>query len=271
MLKGLATSLVLANAIYLAWTHGWLHQFGLLPPPWPQTEPNRMAQQIRPEQIRIIRDPKPQQPPAGPAEPQQPQNNTSAHTSTNTPANPGNDGNATSAPSPTDAPAPTLATAPPAVVTRCLQLASNLNDRQFASLRDVLKGKLADNAWDVSTAVQPARWIVYSGKYASADALATRKAELRQMQVEYRDVSAAALQPGLALGTYSTEAGAQQALKDVTKAGVKGAKVVVERPEATVYTVKLPEATDALRSSFEQAISRLPTDLLRNKTLQPCN
>ena len=269
MLKSLAISLVLANAAYLAWSHGWLYPFGLLPPPWPQTEPARIDQQLHPEYMRIVREAKPQHTatpaPAeanGPSQPttQPPtQPETVADATVASPLTTGNDG------TPSTASAP-----PPKAATRCLQLANVLSDRQFASLREALKGNLPDNAWDVSTTVQPARWIVYSGKLPSVDALAARKAELRQLQVDYRDVSVAALQPGLALGTYSTEGGALQALKDVTKAGVKGAKVVVERPEATLYTVKLPEANDALQSRFEQLTSRMSPDLLKNKALQPC-
>lgn len=260
MLRGLAAGLVLANAGYLAWTHGWLYQAGLLPSPLPHTEPARIAQQLRPEYIGLIREPQkvaptqvvdtpdgtesaPLTPPGAPVVEAAPDREPSAAS-----VNP-------------------LATEP----TRCAQLSGTLTDKQFATLRAAMTGVLPDNAWAVSTAVQPPRWIVYSGKLAGADTLAARKAELKQLQVEFRDVSLASLQPGLAMGTYSTEAGAQQALRDVTKAGVKGAKVVIERPEATLYTLKLPEATDAVQARFKQLMDRLPPDTLKGKTLQACS
>lgn len=255
MLRGLVFCLVLANAGYLAWTQGWLDQTGLLPSPWPHTEPARIAQQLRPEYIEPIRTPKtapaPELPPAPP------------------PPAPVADASTPPAP-PTDTESPP-ASAPAAEPARCAQLSGSLTEKQFSSLRSALAGVLPDAAWTVSTTVQPPRWIVYSGKLASAEALATRKTEMKQLQVDYRDVSLPSLQPGLALGTYSTEAGAQQALRDVTKAGVKGAKVVIERPEATLYTIKLPEVTDAIQTRFKQVMDQLPAETLKGKTLQTCS
>lgn len=262
MLKSLAAALVLANVGYLAWSHGWLYQVGMLPSPLPHTEPARMAQQLRAESIEFIREPKTSAPPASPAETKPSAPEAPPETDTTPP------GNQTTAPdqAPPAAPGAALGTD----AARCAQLSTPLSERQFSSLRMALTDVLPDSAWTVSTSVQPARWIVYSGKFASTDTLAARKAELRQLQVEFRDVTAANLQPGLAMGTYSTEAGAQQALRDVSKSGVKGAKVVIERPEATLYTFKLPEATDAIQTRFKQLMDRLPPDILKGKTLQAC-
>ena len=96
----------------------------------------------------------------------------------------------------------------------------------------------------------PARWVVYLGKFARTEALQRRKTELRQAKVDFRDVSNPALQPGLALGTYSTEEAAQQALQDVQKAGVRGAKVAQERPDTHTYTVKWPALTPTERAQL---------------------
>ncbi len=263
MLKGLAAALLLANAGYLAWTHGWLYQVGLFPSPLPYTEPARIEQQLLAERIELIPGPKAAPHPGDAPDSAEPQ--------TTTPTSPA----ATDEAAPT---APTTETGPPATPaasvaaepTRCAQLSGTLTDKQFSTLRAAMTDVLPDSAWTVSTSVQPPRWIVYSGKLTGADTLATRKAELRQLQVEFRDVSLASLQPGLAMGTYSTEAGAQQALRDVTKAGVKGAKVAIERPEATLYTLKLPEATDTVQARFKQLMDRLPPETLKGKTLQAC-
>ncbi len=43
--------LLAANAGYFAWTSGWLRDWGLAPAT--QAEPQRLAQQIRPEALRI--------------------------------------------------------------------------------------------------------------------------------------------------------------------------------------------------------------------------
>lgn len=261
MLRSLAAVLVLANVGYLAWTHGWLYRAGMLPSPLPHTEPARIGQQLRAEHIELIRVPKSVPLPAdkqGGAADHAPEPPTVSTVI-----------DAAAQPTANDSPPPTP---PPAVeATRCAQLSGTLTDKQFSTVRAAMAGVLPDDSWSVGTTVQAARWIVYSGKLAGSDALAARKAELRQLQVEFRDVSLASLQPGLAMGTYSTEAGAQQALREVTKAGVKGAKVAIERPEATLYTLKLQEATDAIQARFKQLMDQLPADTLKGKTLQACS
>lgn len=52
MLRRLALLLVLANAAYFAWSQGLLSAWGLAPAQ--QAEPQRLAQQLRPEALRIL-------------------------------------------------------------------------------------------------------------------------------------------------------------------------------------------------------------------------
>lgn len=52
MLRLAVLLLLLANGLYYAWAEGLLLQFGF--GPLPQTEPHRLAQQIRPEAIRVL-------------------------------------------------------------------------------------------------------------------------------------------------------------------------------------------------------------------------
>ena len=52
MLRLAVIVLLLANAGYYAWSQGWLHSWGLAPVE--QSEPQRLAQQIRPETLRIL-------------------------------------------------------------------------------------------------------------------------------------------------------------------------------------------------------------------------
>lgn len=132
----------------------------------------------------------------------------------------------------------------------CLQAAS-LSNTQAVGLRGALATALPDGGWQIETTVQPARWVVYLGKFPSAEALRTRKAELRAAKVDHRDVNNPALQPGLALGTFPTEAAATQALRDVTRNGIKNAKVVTERPETRQHTLTLPKATPALQDTVQ--------------------
>ncbi len=52
MLRSFVLVLILANGLYLAWSQGWLRAQGFAPTP--QSEPQRMTQQIRPEAVRIL-------------------------------------------------------------------------------------------------------------------------------------------------------------------------------------------------------------------------
>lgn len=52
MLRSFVLVLILANGLYLAWSQGWLRAQGFGPAQ--QSEPQRMAQQIRPEAVRIL-------------------------------------------------------------------------------------------------------------------------------------------------------------------------------------------------------------------------
>ncbi len=52
MLRLFVLVLILANGLYLVWSEGWLRSQGFAPTQ--QTEPQRMAQQIRPEAVRIL-------------------------------------------------------------------------------------------------------------------------------------------------------------------------------------------------------------------------
>lgn len=52
MLRLLVLLLVLLNAGYAAWTQGWLRAYGYGPAP--QTEPQRLSQQLRPQAVNLL-------------------------------------------------------------------------------------------------------------------------------------------------------------------------------------------------------------------------
>jgi len=65
MLKWAVWLLVLGNAGYFAWSQGYLNTLGLKPAE--QREPQRLAQQVRPEVLRLLNGPRAETPPATPA------------------------------------------------------------------------------------------------------------------------------------------------------------------------------------------------------------
>ncbi|MPM18546.1 hypothetical protein SDC9_64958 [bioreactor metagenome] len=68
------------------------------------------------------------------------------------------------------------------------------------------------------------------------------------------------------MGRFSTEDAAQRALTQLTNKGVRTARVVVERKETNIYTLRLPAATDALRAKAEGQLRTA----LSGKPLRAC-
>ena len=149
-----------------------------------------------------------------------------------------------------------LDSAPPALpavaasATECLQVGL-FNEEQTLVLRERLVSALPAGSWALESAVDPARWLVYMGRYSSADAVTKKKTELRGMGVSFDALTNAALEPGLSLGNFKTQAEADTALARIAKKGVKTAKVIQERAEQRGQKLKLPAVDAALRSQLD--------------------
>lgn len=158
--------------------------------------------------------------------------------------------------------APASAAARPA---ECLA-AGLYTEPQAAALRQAL-GTAAwpAGSWSLEPASEPARWIVYMGRYANADQLNRKKAELRQRNVVFEAPGSAALEPGLSLGAFDSQAAANQRLETLFQRGVRTARVLQERAEVRGLQLRLPVADDALRARLDEIRTALA-----GKTLRPC-
>ena len=182
-----------------------------------QSEPHRMVQQIKPEALRVINV------------------------------------NPAGLPQSASSPNPVGATVSP---TQCLQ-AGLFNDEQVIALRERVAGTLPQGSWTIESAIEPARWLVYMGKYANAEAVAKKGSELRGLGVGFEALGSPALEPGLSLGNFATQADADQALTLITRKGVKTARVVQERAELRGQRLKLPSVDAAMRSRLDGILPQL--------------
>ncbi len=212
MLRLLVLLLLLANGAWYAWAQGLLQPWGLAPAQ--QAEPQRLAQQIRPDSLRVL---------------------------------PREEAQRVEAPRPPE----------------CLQ-AGLVEEPALGPLRQALAGWPA-GSWQLEPVVEPGRWIVYMGKYPSAEAVTRKKGELRQIGVSFEALANADLEPGLSLGGFPTQAEANQHLERLAGRGVRTAKVVQERPDARGQRLTLPALDDALRGRLDDL-----RPLLAGKPLRPC-
>ncbi len=226
MLRLIVLLLLLVNGIYFVWSQGYLRAWDFAPAQ--QTEPQRMAQQLRPENVRILKAGE-----ASRAEPVVP------------------------------TPAPVAAVAPAATKPAECYQAGLFDDTQTKAVRRALESALPAGSWLLESAVEPARWIVYMGKYGNADALAKKRQELAALNVKLEPLNSASLEPGLSLGGFDTQSAANTALANLTKRGVRTAQVVRERSEVRGNLLRIGTVDEALKSKLDEIRPALAGKLLR--------
>lgn len=146
----------------------------------------------------------------------------------------------------------------------CLQ-AGLFEEPQAAGLRQALES-WPPGSWSLQATVEPARWIVYMGRYATLENVSLKKAELRQLGVSFEAPSDPSLEPGLSLGGFATQAAATEQMETLAQRGIRTAKVIQERPEVRGQMLKLAALDDGLRQRLEGI-----TPALNGKTLRPCS
>ncbi len=216
MLRLLLLSLILANGVYFAWTRGLLRAYGFAPVV--QSEPQRLAQQIKPESVRVL-----------------------------------SSGDLQKAEAQVQA---------DLVPKECLQ-AGPFEPPQAAVLRGALENDLPAGAWQLESTLQPARWIVYMGKYPNAETLAKKRGELATMNLKIEALNNPALEIGISLGGFESQAAATAELARLALRGIRTARVVQEREEGQVYALKLPALTEAMKAKLDGVKSALDGKLLK--------
>lgn len=216
MLRLFVLLLLLANGAYFAWSQGLLRAWGYAPVE--ESEPQRLAQQIKPEAMRLLRADEAQRAEAAAANAKPPE---------------------------------------------CL-VAGPLDDEQAGAVRRAADTLLPASSWAIEPVTEPARWIVYMGKYPSAQALAVKRAELASLKLKFESLGNASLEPGLSLGGFDTRAEAEKALADLGRRGVRTAKVVQERAEVKASQLRIGAADDAIRTRLDDLKPALAGKPLRN-------
>jgi hypothetical protein len=182
--------LLLLNLSYYFWSEGMLRGAGL--GPTVQTEPQRLARQIKPDAVQL-RKPEAVMPDSAASA-------ASASASTAGPAG------------------------------ECLE-AGPFDEAQSVALRRAASDVLPASAWTLVPALTPARWIVYIGQYSSPATIESKRAELAALKISVEPLTNPELELGLSLGHFETRAAAAAALEALKKRGLRKALVVQEQPE----------------------------------------
>jgi len=243
MLRLSVLLLLIANLGCWAWFGG---HFGLGSAP--EREPERLARQLRPQALTVqpltgsVAAPPP--PAAAPPTVATPAPAPSAETA------------------PPDAGVPVAAPAPSHSGV-CLQ-AGVFDARQIEAVRTAA-AKLPAGSWRIDQVSLPGRWMVYLGKLENDAAVAAKRTEVRALGVD-TDRPGPGFEPGLSLGRFANEEAAQRALTEITRKGVRSARVVQERSNAPAFVLRLPAADAALR---EQLRTLRPA--LAGREVRPCS
>ena len=104
------------------------------------------------------------------------------------------------------------------------------------------------------------------GRFADQETLEKKQAELRNRKVAFDRANNPELEPGLSLGRFTSQESAERELANLSKQGVRTARVVQERPETPGYTLRLPRVTDTMKPLLGGLRAALA-----GKNLRPCN
>ncbi|RZL04022.1 MAG: SPOR domain-containing protein [Rubrivivax sp.] len=223
MLRSLVLVLLLANAGFYAWSHGWLNDLvGARPDT--QREPQRLKQQVHADQLTVVEPP------------------TSAAAAT-APSAPGQAASAASQASNPASASVTAASVTNAGRTICVE-AGPFSPAEQTQVEATLKPVLGANAWSTDTVAVPGQWIAYMGPYVDADMLARKLTELRRIRgLTFEEIhSPASLSPGLSLGRYGSLDEANAALNSLKLRGIRTARIVTMRQPQEVQVVRVAQA-----------------------------
>jgi hypothetical protein len=264
MLRAVVAVLLLANAVFWVWSQGWLDDVVGVRSTGDR-EPQRLAQQLRPEIVRVL--------PADFADAVLTRPTASAGATPPTaPAASTPDGPAPPAPAESDTAA---LGSPVAAGDRDVQTAERVcletdpyTDAELAAAEAVL-APLALGSDTVRKVSGPATtaWIVYMGRYANAEQLAEKQAQINRIRgVKYERVGGIPeLDPGLSLGRYGTRAEAQAALNDLNQRGIRTARVVAITPPGIAHRLRV----DAADAATKEKLLALKAPALRGG-FRPC-
>ena len=219
MLRLLVLLLVAANALFYAWTQGWLDDLTSLRP-HPEREPERMARQVHPERISVL-------PP----------------------------GAASAAPATLAAPAAPVAASAASAPQRgaCLEagpFAEGALASAIAALQAV-QPALPPGSWVDVKSERAGSWMLYMGRFPNREVLAKKEDEIKRTRVTYQEVTTPAEYTlGFSFGQFDDRAAAERGLEQIGQRGVRSARIVELAAPLTQHLLRADNAEPALAAQL---------------------
>ncbi|EHR69146.1 hypothetical protein BurJ1DRAFT_0248 [Burkholderiales bacterium JOSHI_001] len=262
MLRALVVLLLAANLAVWAWTQNWLAP--LMPAPGQgQREPGRLAQQVRPEALRVLA------PQAASAALEQAVDQaaeraalaaSAAASAASAAASAASANGAASGAAPpaiaapgaasagatVPLPAPSVAAAP-----ACLETAA-LASTELAGAERALRAAQPRLRWATLRQERGGVFIVYMGRYTDPGQMQKKQEELRRMGVAFELMSdSPTLVPGLQLGRFTDRAAANESLAQLTKKGVRSARVATLVSPVPLAVLRVDQPGPALADQLQ--------------------
>lgn len=273
MLRPLVVLLLAANIGFWAWSQGALD--GLTGVPHDSDrEPQRLAAQIAPERLEILRTELPASAASAASAAHGAASAASATAAAATAAAssaastvaaasaPPAEASAAALTPPTAVPVP-----PPAPVpTVCLE-AGPFNAAEWRTAQVALRRVLDDSSWTLTSREKAGTWMVYVGPYKSREIMARRADQLRQLEIafeEARDLPDEYI-PGFVFGRYGVEADARALQTRLTSQKIRYVRVVPLVRPAVSHTVRIQKADPAMRARLAALKPRLS-----GNAFEPC-
>lgn len=220
MLRALLVLLLVANALFFAWSRGAFDGVSGTTRN-SEREPERLARQVNPDRVRLL----------------------------NAPA--ASAAIAAAAASARAASEALAAARAAAVVGTCMQ-AGPVPAAGLSVLEQMARDAgLTAGGWTVVPGERNGLFLIYLGKFDDDEALERKQEELRQLKIESQPVrNVASLQPGLVVARFDDKAQAETELGRLNQRGLRTARVITLRPAVALATLRVPAATDAQRDKL---------------------
>ena len=273
MLRPLVVMLLAANIGFWAWSQGALD--GLTGVPHDSDrEPQRLAAQIAPERLEILRTELPVSAASAASAAHGAASAASATAAAATAAAssaastvaaasaPPAEASAAALTPPTAVPVP-----PPAPVPTVSLEAGPFNAAEWRTAQVALRRVLDDSSWTLTSREKAGTWMVYVGPYKSREIMARRADQLRQLEIafeEARDLPDEYI-PGFVFGRYGVEADARALQTRLSSQKIRYVRVVPLVRPAVSHTVRIPKADPAMRARLAALKPRLS-----GNAFEPC-